>query len=1024
MTGSAIEETTSRFYHWESRCRGWDVYNAPVALEPPFQPFYKVMLQPTEFVDDGRVPTLTEKFIKALPFFKKEQKEETMEVLIPFAYKREGYLEAFTVTLPKNVTTGIEDSAQLLLMLSTSGNPISFEIIATHSAITLQFVCHEQDIRHVKSQVKIFFPDCILTDTTSQLNHLLKEDLAACVIDHGLSEEFMRPIQTPEEFSSEALTGIFGALDHLQGNERAIIQILFKSADAPWAQSIIQSVTAQDGRSFFLDAPDMPKLAHAKISAPLFGVVVRAIGQADSLEQAFDVTRNLSQLITQTTKSATNCLVPLSSDTYPIQEHLDDVVYRQSCRVGMILNSKELTTLVHIPSSNVSATKLNRDVQKTKVAPTSAEGATLVLGVNIHQGTQRSVAINAAQRMRHTHIIGATGTGKSTLLQNLMDQDIDAGRGFAVLDPHGDLIENLLDRIPLNRVKDVVVIDPSNTEFPVAFNILQAHSEIEKDVLSSDLVAIFRRLSTSWGDAMNSVFANGILAFLESKQGGTLMDLRRFFVEKSFREEFLLSVSDPSIQYYWRKEYPLLKSNSIGPILTRMDSFLRPKIIRNMVAQKKSLDFAALMDQQKILLVKLPQGLIGTENSYLLGSVIVSKLYQMAMARQATDAAQRKDFFLYIDEFQNFITPSMSHILSGARKYRLGLVLAHQDMRQLVKEDMELSDSIMSNAGTRICFRLGDTDAKRFENGFSFFDEQDLQNLGTGQAICRIEKPENDFNLSVIQPQTSNNFNLHHEILNHSNTSFGTPRLEIEKLSDYLHVESLTTKTTEDRNTELPIQDKKESIVLKQTTPIQQKFQILNTDDAKATAVVDSLTEEEQSKAKAHFVQQKEVSRHRYLQNLIKKMAEARGYRAQIEQTTPEGQGRVDVLLERKGKRIACEIGVTTNKKWEVHNIEKCLRAGYETIIALAADTKAKRGMEIKIQETIEKALQAKVYVMEADELFQYLDVEVTKDATIHTTVKGYRVKVEYDAVSNEDMKKKQDSIARLVIDAKHNKNK
>src|ERR1019366_6790838 len=255
---------------------------------------------------------------------------------------------------------------------------------------------------------------------------------------------------------------------------------------------------------------------------------------------------------------------------------------------------------------------------------------------------------------------------------------------------------------------------------------------------------------TSWGDQMNSVFANAILAFLESDKGGTLIDLRKFLIEKPFREQYPKSVTDPSIVYYWQKEYPILKSGSIGPILTRLDSFLRPKMIRNMVAQNKSLDFEDILDSKKILLMKLSQGLIGAENSYLLGTFMVSKIQQAAMARQVKQQADRSDYYLYIDEFQNFITPSMSAILSGARKYHLGLILAHQDMQQLHKEDSELESSVMANAGTRICFRLGDADARKFEGGFSYFDTMDLQNLSTGEAIIRIERPENDCNMTTI----------------------------------------------------------------------------------------------------------------------------------------------------------------------------------------------------------------------------------------------------------------------------------
>lgn len=1024
MSLSILQELTSRFYQWESRCRGWLVYAAPVDLEPPFEPYYKVLTQPVAFNDDGRLPSIAQRLINVISSLVSNKEQPQQRELSPAKYEPKGYLDAFVISVPKGFAVSTEDSERLLLMISTCRNPVSFEIIATRETISLQFVCHEVDTRYIKNQVLAFLPDCTITDTSSELPAILTEELAACVIDHGLDEEVVRPIQKLDSFSGESLTGLLGVFEYLRDNERAIIQILFKGTDTPWAQSIIQSVTSADGRSFFLDAPDMPKLAQDKVSAPLFAVVVRAIGQADTLKDAWDITRNVSRIITQTTKSPTNCLIPLTNNDYPAQEHLDDVVYRRSRRVGMLLNALELATLVHVPSVTIATSKLTRNELKTKAAPSLPDGASLVLGVNTHLSKERTAAISQEQRLRHMHIVGATGTGKSTLLQNFMYQDLEAGRGFALLDPHGDLVESILERIPPKRLNDVIVIDPSNTEFPIAFNILMAHSEVERNVLSSDLVAIFRRLSTSWGDAMNSVFANGILAFLESTKGGTLMDLRRFFVEKPFRDEFLETVSDPSIHYYWKKEYPLLKSNSIGPILTRMDSFLRPRIIRNMVAQKTSLDFAGIMNRQKILLVKLPQGLIGTENSYLLGSIIVSKIYQTAMARQAMEVSERKDYYLYVDEFQHFITPSMTHILSGARKYRLGLVLAHQDMRQLVKEDTELSDAIMSNAGTRICFRVGDTDAKRFENGFSFFNEQDLQNLSTGQAICRVERPENDFNLLVRQLTIQGNLRMRDEVIKHSNATYGTPRTEVEKLLDPLLNEP---RYTEDIVQNEPIEEvilpKQEPVTTEKVVIVREQAPVLESTDKKDESVsVPLISEEEKAKTKERLVHQKEVSRHRYLQTLIKKMAESRGYKAQIEQPTPDGQGRVDVLLDRNGKRIACEIGVTTSKTWEAHNIEKCLAAGYDIAVAIANDERAKALMQVKVDETIDKANLSRVYVMEASELFHYLDTEIAKDSKVNTKFKGYRVKVEYENVSKEDMKKKQDSIAKLVIDSTKNK--
>jgi hypothetical protein len=708
----------------------------------------------------------------------------------------------------------------------------------------------------------------------------------------------------------------------------------------------------------------------------------------------------------QSSRSASNMLIPLNNDGYPLADHQLNVLLRETRRIGMILNAKELSTFVHYPFA-ITSKKLERDIQKTKAAPKIAIGNEFILGKNVHQGVERIVSISPTQRLKHMHLIGTTGTGKSTLMLSCIVQDMMSGNGVAVLDPHGDLIENILPYIPENRQNDVIIVDPADAAFPVGFNILTAHSEIEKEILASDLVAVFRRLSTSFGDQMHSVLANAILAFLESSKGGTLIDLRRFLIEKPYRDEFLKSVQDPNIVYYWQKEYPLLKSSSIGPILTRLDSFLRPKIIRNMVAQRKSLDFENILDTQKILFIKLSQGLIGTENSYLLGTFFVSKIYQAAMARQAQAKADRKDFFLYIDEFQNFITPSMSFILSGTRKYGLGCILAHQDMIQLQKQDSELASAVISNAGTRVCFRVGDIDAKRFEDGFSSFDALDLQNLGVGQAVVRVERPEYDFTLSTIElkdPSEESNV-IMNTAINLSREKYGTPREEVEKTLEYL-------RGNQSQEIQQPVAE------IKAEEPLKKELLITESEKPDSVIEVPILDEKEKAKTTKNFVKQKEQSQHRYLQTLIKKMAEARGFKASIEERTTDGQGLVDVLLERGDKRIACEIGVTTTKEWETHNVVKCLNAGYEIVIAVASDKKAAEVMQKQVSENLPHSLQERIFVFEADELFHFLDQEIAKEASSEERVKGFRVKVEYNAVSEEVMKQKKESISKIVLDS------
>ncbi|MBS1683184.1 MAG: type IV secretion system DNA-binding domain-containing protein [Bacteroidetes bacterium] len=1017
MAESLSERLTSQFYNWERIGRGWYVFNSPVELEPEFIPFFGHFMPQPPVIDDGKRHTvlsyLSESVRNALSPKKQAQEELQIEYETrAYRFDSEEPLTAVSLSLPEGEKLRPDEIIQLLVMLSQTEAQISFEIIATGQSIRLQFVCRESDTLHVQSQVKAFLPKCILHDRSNELATFIVLNQYTQICDLGLKDEFTRPIAMPERFDVDPLTGLFGVLEHLQENDRAIIQVLFKGTVNPWASSIIRSVTDGKGDSFFMDAPEMPKLAQQKTSSPLFGVVIRIVTQSTTPEKTKALLNRISATFAHAAQAPTNALIPLVSDTYDWDDYLIDIVWRRSRRLGMILNAQELATFVHYPFS-ITSKKLERDLQKTKAAPAIAEGHTFALGKNYHQGVERTVTVSQQQRLKHMHVIGATGTGKSTMLQSCIVQDINAGNGIAVLDPHGDLIEGILPYIPENRYQDVIIVDPADSNFPVGFNILSAYSDIEKDILASDLVSVFRRLSSSFGDQMHSVLANAILAFVESTQGGSLIDLRRFLIEKPFRDSFLKTVTDPSIVYYWKHEYPLLKSNSIGSILTRLDSFLRPKVIRNMVAQKKSLDFENILDAQKILFIKLSQGLIGTENSYLLGTFFVSKIYQAAMARQVQAKAERKDFFLYIDEFQNFITPSMSAILSGTRKYGLGCILAHQDMIQLQKQDTEIASAVISNAGTRVCFRLGDIDAKRFEDGFSFFEAPDLQNLGVGQAIARIERPEYDFNMTTLELKEADlTTGAKETVIALSREKYGTAREEVEKTLEYLRGEQQQEEIQE-THTEVKISE-----------PVKKQPTVTEADFSASVTVSVPIDEAQKIKTTENLVRQKELSQHRYLQTLIKKMAEARGFVASIEELTPDGQGRVDVSLERNGKKIACEIGVTTSKVWETHNVEKCLNAGYEIVVAVPVDKQATEIMRKQVGKKIPAQYQPQVLVLEADELFHYLDKEIAKDASTETRIKGYRVKVEYDAVSEEEMKKKRESVTKMVVDsAKKKKN-
>lgn len=994
---------TAQFYSWECRGRGWYISDHSVQLEPPFIPYFRHGL-PHEQIDDGKRHTVVSKFLEDLGGKKKpiviNQGQLDYQTVEPFEYEALIDLGALQVKLSKDRRITPEKMKAVLIMLSYIDTPVSFEIIGTQSDIVIQFVCDNRHIGTIETYVSTYFPQCILIESNQYLDDILRPDLSTAVVDFGLQGEFIKAINTPKSFALDPLIGIAGVLDKLSHDEQAGMQILFQPAVNQWSESIVRSVTMYDGTSFFTDAPDMPALAKEKIQSPLYGVTVRTFAQARELPDAFTLLERVSFALMNASKGTNNQLIPLSTQAYEFQTRIDDIFLRQSHRLGMLLNVDELVSLLHFPSESITSKKLFTATRKTVETPAIAQEKPFILGDNMHDGFNTPVSFGVEDRLKHTHIIGATGTGKSTLIAHLILQDIAQGYGVVVFDPHGDLVNDLLSYIPDHRLKDVVFIDPADTEYPIGLNILQARTDIEKEVLSSDLVTSFKKYVTSWGDQMSAVLGNAILAILESDTGGTLHDVRRFLVEKEFRTRFLKHVTDPTVQYYWQKEFPLLKTNSIGPILTRLDMLLRPKSIRNMLVQKDGLDFEDLLNDNKIILLKLSQGLIGKENSFLLGSLVLSQLHQAILRRQQD--TNRNPVFIYLDEFQHFVTPSIKEMISGIRKYNVGLTLSHQDLQQLQREDSELLNSVLSNIYTRIVFRVGEPDAKKLQDGFADFDFSDLQNLGKGEAIIRIEQPKYACSVSTRPAPERVNGVWQKKIsiiMNNTRERYATPREEVENI------------LRESLNIDEPVAEEKKKPVIKPNTSQQQtKPEPVTVYPIERIREPNPINEER----KHH----REESSHRYLQTLVKKMAEARGYVAVLETQIPHSTEQVDILLSKEGNTIAVEICVTTDAEWELHNIEKCISANYDVVVSLCGDAKQLDKIKKKCIEKIPDIEQKQVHFFTPDALFSFLDTTVKTDIPKEQLIKGYRVNVTYDEVSREDMQRKRTAVAKVVMDS------
>lgn len=1010
---------SDRFIHWEKRSRGWDVFPFPVRPEPPFAVFPREV-PPFAAMDEGRRPTFLSSLVRAVsrtlatkaPSLDAAADPETEAGEHPQALEREELIE-LPLFLPPTFNARGPELAQFLESLSACAEPVAFELMGTAASVTAHLAVGASDAPHVRGQLRAFFPDLASAPVSGGL--AAAWDAAgewAGAVEFGLAREVMLPLAS---FGGDLCVPLVGALAELYPGECGVFQVIFEPVSQPWAEHMARAV-GEDGGVPFVNAPELAGGVRQKTSRPLFGAVVRIATRGGSEGRAFEIARNMASALRVFANIGGNELVPLRNDGYPFEEHIDDVPLRRSRRAGMLLNSDELLGLVRFPTAAVRAAKFLRQARTTKAAPESASRPDgILVGLNEHAGEAREVRLSADQRTRHVHLVGASGTGKSTLLLNMIRGDIEAGQGLAVLDPHGDLIDRILGAIPPERAGDVVLLDPADEASVVGFNVLAAHSDWEKNLLAADLVAIFRRLSTSWGDQMNSVLGKAILAFLESERGGTLADLRRFLLEPAYRGEFLSTVRDPEVTYYWRKAFPQLTGNkSVGPIVTRLETFLGPKAVRHMVSQPGNrLDFARMMDEGKIFLGRLSKGVIGDDNAHLLGSLLVAKFQQAAMARQRQAAGDRRDFWLYADEFAEFITPSMAEILSGARKYRLGLTLAHQSLHQLQREP-DVAGAVMTNCYARIVFRVSDQDARALERDFSAFEARDLQNLATGQAVARFERSECDFNLTVPQlpyPDEAEAEALRAQARALSNSRYASPRAVVE--AEALARARAETEAEAKAEGPPPARPRRPPPPPRDDPPpppaapapvappappppsgapaAPPTVEGASESDAPGNPKADTaaapkdqatggLPADNQPPPSAPSATQAEPmskdagrggNEHKLIQKRIREAAQALGFRADIEKSV--GKGIADVALARGELSIACEITVTNTVDQEVGHVARSLAGGFGLVAIISREAVKRERIREAAISALGSQIAEKVRAFSPDDFLAFL---------------------------------------------------
>ena len=489
-----------------------------------------------------------------------------------------------------------------------------------------------------------------------------------------------------------------------------------------------------------------------------FDTSIRIVGVADTKQRAVQITNNMSVAFSVYHDAYLNWfqnrrILPFDFINNPLMNYLfkrrmPGIFHRRS-----LFAQDELASIVHFPDSRYNPVPIIRWL-KYKVLPPPVDLPTegVVIGKNIYRGQDRLVPIMRDDRTRHHYIIGKSGCGKSALLNYMARQDIWNGDGICLIDPHGDLVEDTIKIVPKERAKDIVIFDPADIERPMGLNLLEAHTTEERDRASLDAMEIFIKLfgDEIFGPRIQHYFRNACLTLMEDEEeGATLIDVPRIFVDEEFMKYKVGKVQNAVVKSFWEHEYAQTgareKEEMIPYFSSKFGPFITNTTIRNIIGQPKSaFDIREIMDTQKILLVNLSKGKVGDVNAQLLGLIFVNKVNMAAMSRQNIPKEQRKDFYMYVDEFQNFATDTFATILSEARKYRLALIMAHQYIAQLTKtptgrDDTRVRDAVFGNVGTMMSFKVGAEDAEYMAKEYApLLSEQDVINVANYTAYIKL----------------------------------------------------------------------------------------------------------------------------------------------------------------------------------------------------------------------------------------------------------------------------------------------
>lgn len=878
---------------------------------------------------------------------------------------------------------------QLLTSLPLAG-PASFEIVGVgrererRPRIALQLVL-SQPPGATASALLAHFPLAEVFPAQDLLEEVGADPADAHVLGFRLAESHL--FQLRAEHPSDPYATLFGVLAGLEGGHWGGLQVLWAPVANDWASNI--KAVAEDplapGKSAFKDLPDLPQTAAKKIAFPLFAVSLRLFASSpDSL-------RRLVPFLGQ--YAGDNRLVAIP-EALPSQ----CLMRRSNHTPGMILNARELAALVHMPAAElVGSLPVERAWPSAPPPAEARERALVTLGVNSHGGRVTRVGIGEEWLTRHCAVFGATGMGKTSLLLRFAEL-VDRGYGLAFIDPAGDAAQDLLDLIPKRRVTDVIYFNPTDRQYPPALNVLEASDEREKDMLCSDLLVAFRRyFADAWGHQQERLLRNCLMTLLASQGQRSLRDVARLLLDEEFRRTVVATVEDGDLRDFWELQLRYIGREAINPVLNKLSKFVDNPLIRCIIGQPNLIDFHRIVAEGQVFVANLSKGLLGEDSAGLLGAFILARLQQAAMARQSLRREERKLFTIVVDEFHNFAnsrseTDSICSFFSEARKYGVAVVVATQFLHQL---DQKVINAIFGNVGTLVVFRPGIDDAPHFRKELGRFRVEDLLNLEVMNALVRMGRACEAFNLAVERPRPG--FSWAQEIIRHSRERYCRPREVVEEMLRRRGPE-LPARTAAGEPTELSRDARAflAHLIDQPERTVTQVYRDLHLsaykgnrikNDLLAMGLVTEIAAPVGLRGRvAKFLVPAPlayalVSRgrprgkggplHRLLQRLVQERAARKGYQAAVEVPLPDGQ--VDVALRGPEGTVAFEIEVSRNHDQQLTNVRKCLAHGFTRVVILFLDAQEREASQVRIQEELLQDERARVSFCLVSELDEYL---------------------------------------------------